>query len=549
MMSQCAPPVHRLPPEILRNIFRLVSPEQSNTMHGHDAAPTATYLSHVCGKWRHVALDMQELWSAWPRYKTVDESWTMLCCSRAQTAPLDLEWHISYTTKKDRSGTVYIPRVRQTLPHASRARSLAIHIDMDYAPGPLAFWREEVLPAISVPFPLLEDFYYFANNELSEDDTRILKPSLFGGVCPPRLRKMSLFSCEALQSCPIYSANLRHLTLFSARAWTDVNSMIQLFQSIPNLETFSYSFGAYSDELAYDTTPTPRYPFRAVSMKHMKSFETLDSLFVPGITIFCYLALPPDVRISFWWTSSEDVDEHEAGQLTQVLEHMRLASDALSQHFAAALAKGMRYFHSVAISGTDVTPLYHARDADDEHVLHDIDLAAPFVETREMLARVEPCLMTALQPVFLQATYLRLARDVSYRSLGSESHIWMALWSNLHRYQQVTNLHLFGENVVRFVSFLRMRMGSASPAFSQPLFPLLKSITLSDFDFTKRMHGDAASRHSFAFTLGETVKRAYGESESFVCVYVGATCKGHEEAVLQIRLSLEIDQVETDAEV
>ncbi|KZV64542.1 hypothetical protein PENSPDRAFT_656490, partial [Peniophora sp. CONT] len=531
-------PVHCLPPEILGYIFQLINLEQLDR-RGHDGAPPLTYVSHVCERWRQIALDMQELWARWPRYRTADENWTLLCCLRATSAPLDLNWHI---------GSRYLPRVRHTLPHASRARSLDIHIYMDYTPDTCAFWHDEALPALSVPFPLLEDFSFISTEESEDYHARHLVSSLFGGICPPRLGTIFLSFCEALQSCPIYSASLQHLQVYNTRAWANVDDMIQLFQSIPKLESFEYALDSpYYNKYTFDPTPSQRYPLRAVTMDRLKSFSLRESRFVPGITIFCYLALPANASISFCCTRHEEVEEMDANELTQALEHMRLGTDALKQHFASALSQGMPYFHSIEIEAMYVRPLHHPDEEDRERLPQFICLQAPLAHTRNMLIRAEPCLMTALQPVFLRASYIRL----KWLGLRRHSHRWYSLWINMHRYLRVTQLHLHGTNAVHFVDYLRIWERSA--ALSVPLFPLLKTIRLSDFDFTQKMSGwimDAQDdERPFAVQFGDATNKIYGSSSFFTCIAVGTSCKGYEEAVEQLRLCLGEDRVQLDDEV
>ncbi|KZV70346.1 hypothetical protein PENSPDRAFT_685600 [Peniophora sp. CONT] len=543
------PPVHRLPPEILRDIFRLLDVDRSYAFR-HHGAPPLTYLSHVCRKWRHVALDMQELWNSWPRYRTADENWTLLCCSRARTTPLDLEWTVGASYRSDELNNRCHSLVRHTLPHASRARTLVINIDADFVPSVAAFWRDEVLPVLSMHFPLLEDFSYMPNIETSNDEMRIITPSIFSGVYPPHLRKMFLSSCEALQTCPIYSANLQHLHLYSARAWTDVDGMIRLFQSIPNLETFEYSLGTteFDDDYVYDPTPSLHHPLRAVAMNRLKSFKTIQSRFVHGITILCYLALPPDANISFWWTDNEEAEEMEAHELTQAIEHMRLGSEALNQHFVSAVFTGMQPFRAVEIAGTCVRPLHvEEESADATRAPPSLSLTAPLVDTREMLLRAEPCLLTALQPIFLQATYLRLKLSDLHDIHDTEQ--WIALWVNLYQYQKVTDLHLFGKNVVWFFDYLVVRLNPEFPASTPALFPLLENITVSDFDFTKARRTRDGDERPFGMRFGDVVNRIFGGLESFGNVWVGHTCKGHGAAVEQLRMCLGDDRVESDDEV
>ncbi|VDB93553.1 unnamed protein product [Peniophora sp. CBMAI 1063] len=544
MFLSVAPSVHRLPPELLRYIFRLVGGPES-ALDEHGSKPPLAYLSHVCGRWREVALDMQEMWSYWPQYNRMNDNWTQLCCSRAKTVPLVLLWQIGYGQDADGTGSTYLPHIRHTLSHVSRARDFAIRHHPDPDPASTAFWRDEALPAISIPCPLLEKFWYGSNPELSDDDLRCLKPTLFGGRCPPRLYDAHLSSCEALLSTPIYSANLLHLSLWNTRAWIDVDGMVEVFRSIPNLESFTYSLSnAYRGDFTFDCRPSGRHHLRSVPMNRIKSFRITESCFVPGITIFSYLALPPNAYISLKWDADERAQGMEPHELEDAVEHMRIGLKALNQHFMSANRDGQSPLDAVEIAGTNVRPLYHgSKDRDTDESVSGVSLYAPLIDTQQMLLRPEPCLMTALHPIFTGASYLRL----TIGNAGDTTR-WYALWCNLHCYSKVIDLHLCGKSVERFVEFLMIRMLPGFWENTPRLFPLLESITISDFDFTgtcNRMRPDGDER-PLVQALGDAVKSVYGDQESFDAIVVGATCVGHEDAVKQFKLCLGEDRVELD---
>ncbi|VDB93549.1 unnamed protein product [Peniophora sp. CBMAI 1063] len=538
-----APPVSRLPSEILCVIFLSVHRQQDDDDR-HDGAPPCLPLSHVCKRWREVTLGMQELWSAWPRYHTIDFHWTFLCCERAKTIPLDLKWRV-WTSSKGDAEQAYYSRLRRTLLHASRAKSLDIDLGSSNKVA-TALWINEALPALSVPFPLLEVFSYQSDVvEVIDERMRCLPVRLFGGIIPPLLREVSLGGCEAPSCCPIYSANLRSLQLTDARAWTNVGDMIRLFQSIPNLEEFQYSLSTpYHVDFAYDYMPSQHHPLRAVDMHRMKSFQLFEAKFIPGILIFSYLALPAECGIYFGWSEYGLAEEMDQREIEHALRYMHIGAQALSLHFSSALEENKAYYQSVKVSNKSVRPLRYLDIDKGRRLPLDISLQAPLLDTRQMRMRDEPLLLTALQPVFLQATYLLLTYERTFsESDDDDGDEWIALWLDLHHYQKVTELHLSGDTLDCFAAYLRLREVRSYP----PLFPALGVITISHFDFIQSAEDTAEDGRSVLHDFGTAVERAYGASASFERVYVGASCKGQKDAIKRLRLYLGTTRVRGDA--
>ncbi|KZV70347.1 hypothetical protein PENSPDRAFT_752665 [Peniophora sp. CONT] len=554
MEALSSTPMHRLPPEVLIRIFGMVYAEWDMADHdaNYEGAPDHMEVSHVCQRWRKAALDTQELWSRWPRYETVDDGWTLLCCSRATTAPLYLNWKVGWTGDDDDAEEFYHSRIRHILPYAARAQYLSIDVGIDYGSdermGPKTFWHAEVLPALSTPFSLLQVFRIEMEfDDFNDDFTLCLDKTLFDGHSPPALRSVFLSCCEAKSNTPLFSSNLSKLEIHHARAWTNVDDMIRVFQSIPNLESLIYRFDYESSSRhLYDATPSQHYPLRAVPMNRLKSFTLIDCRIVAGITVFCYLALPfdTDIHIQCTYDVMADMSEDE---LTQAYRCMRMGADALQQHFASALRSGYDPYAAVEIDDSSVSPISFMDDASNggRPLPRTLCWYTPFApmrglsqHSREILAQSEPCVLIALQPVFLQATYLHLN--------GSYADKWNTLWAKLHLYDKVAELHLSYKTVRYFATYLDSREYRVErlPA----LFPFLEIMTLSHFNFRGAKTIDDEGR-ALVDVLGAAVCRTYGTSESFQRIYVGASCKGQRDTIERLRVHLGEQRVAGDSKV
>ncbi|VDB99113.1 unnamed protein product [Peniophora sp. CBMAI 1063] len=337
--STTTPPVLRLPTELINRIFLFIAAHYRVTdeyLH----APPCLFLTHICRRWRTVALDCQELWST--RLPRSSPRWTDLCLSRAPTIPLDAAIEYEFMD----TDAAYHQNAWTVLSQWSRIRSLRVH-----ALYQATFFGVEA-SAVTMLNSLLEALSG-RNTELEQLElsyqTQSTPPSWFGfelpqvcaGEQPPKLRDLQLTNLALPSATPslLFTASLCSLKLYETKAWTDVNAMIQCLQATPMLQTLEYIFSEYYNDRrwAFDFQPSRQYHERCVHLPHLEHLK-LGCFWIHTITIFKYIAAPSRCNVDIFqaqnWASVK-------GQLNDdtVTTHAHAAREAFTQHFAAAIAQ------------------------------------------------------------------------------------------------------------------------------------------------------------------------------------------------------------------
>ncbi|TFK78924.1 hypothetical protein K466DRAFT_506496, partial [Polyporus arcularius HHB13444] len=216
--------VHKLPPEIVLLIFDLVRHETAREA-GHatvelSAAGNCSLVSltHVCRRWRAVALDCPALWTGIVSRSSSAETFVQRACDMPLSVAADVV-----------GGRLSMPTKR--LLWRLRARIQCLHIVMEFLPQLLMF--RKMLGRLSSNLLSLA-IVVRRSRRMHPDRLEHLFP-LFGGRAPC-LRSLSISSPDPLMPTDHFPA-LANLHLSNSDHTQILNELSQLLRRTPNLET------------------------------------------------------------------------------------------------------------------------------------------------------------------------------------------------------------------------------------------------------------------------------------------------------------------------
>ncbi|KAJ7593888.1 hypothetical protein C8J56DRAFT_423501 [Mycena floridula] len=315
-------PVHRLPPELLAEIFRLLQeqPQSFCPSFEYEVPSRSDYrwmdLLQVCRHWRGIVATSPMLWSA---IDTLFRPETFL--KRSGAAPLSV-----FIPNTDR---VSDSLIRQIASQGSHLREL--HCWGGY--------REELLPYFQkCPGPLLEALTLLPGVGSPSVDQAILPP-LFGGIMP----KLTKVSIDYYTSWPAgYFTKLTHLCLSNQYDFSrpSTSDFLDFLDASPLLEELSLdSAGPTKDNTAdYPTT----HASRIVNLEHLRE---LNIGRFPATTVIArflsHLALPATTNTYIWGQSLLNIDEN-LGMLLPG-DYSRLANFQAVRHLVLSRHPSGRY--------------------------------------------------------------------------------------------------------------------------------------------------------------------------------------------------------------
>ncbi|KZV65162.1 hypothetical protein PENSPDRAFT_756702 [Peniophora sp. CONT] len=343
--------IHHLPVEILLAIFEyaalddrpmgesLVSSEIGWATASRRDPSTSVNISHVCHRWRLVALSHRTLWARVPR---LHDNWTDAYLSRSPTL-LDVEIrpeHFLDATEERDMMLLYI---------ISRARSLSISFSSEMLPVsqkdysvPSKFLR--VLKTSQAPY--LEELRFVLRRP--KDVVHALVQGPFKPFGDQVLRSLhtAKFNYVFLDALAFQWPALRTLELDDCIAWQSVPGFVDLFVSLPLLEDFMFGqtivMNAYMlREEVSENLP----PLRSIPMTRLKSF-ILHGSYTDIFIALAVLAIPcgslikltlADSNSPYWCTAN-------------ISAKLRILRDALSSHFFH-IPSGELPFHSLTFEG------------------------------------------------------------------------------------------------------------------------------------------------------------------------------------------------------
>ncbi|VDC07027.1 unnamed protein product [Peniophora sp. CBMAI 1063] len=324
-----------LPPELLEHIMKMRVHDSSGAATArsaeavHRCSPFDYKLTHVCQRWRCIALACSALWSTIHLSKAPE--WIELCLTRCPNGPLDLHIHVQ---------ALWIePQLRQAiqmiLPHLHRARSIDLHLGLDLLhldhrgrqeivflidvlealTNTIASHTASILEEMDVNFPyqLVDAFIRSPNFPLTEEVRR---------EQVARLRDISFTDHLARKATSLRASSLFHLVLYNVQCWHDIDGVIEFLQATPLLGRFVYHLPRIQDDgVPFNATRSHIYPLRCVRLDDLRYLE-LDTMFAVQVAIFSYVAIPLSTEVhtfGFYDTHDDEISNTHAAMLSEAL--------------------------------------------------------------------------------------------------------------------------------------------------------------------------------------------------------------------------------------
>ncbi|KAJ3729549.1 hypothetical protein C8R42DRAFT_169472 [Lentinula raphanica] len=297
--------IRKLPPELLADIFlQLVAPDQERyyRLSIYSSYPkadpsqqaSAIVLSHVCRKWRSVALSTPQLWSTisvphrTPLASSVYDGLVKMCINHSRVSPLYITLSVlSSSNAAFRSASAKGPRysaaletLNKFMPEITRWRYFHFDLLLRQLNSP----PDQILPTLPPDgAPDLRKVYFRMHFEQLEcPETRWMLELLRAS---PNLRHIT-FSAPLSN---LVAAPWVHLQHFYARGGIRLRDLFLVFGGCPVLEICEASF-----ELAEEgpSLPTFRDSDSAIVLAHLRVLEFTHLRHAELTTVLQWLTLP-----------------------------------------------------------------------------------------------------------------------------------------------------------------------------------------------------------------------------------------------------------------
>ncbi|KAG1808602.1 uncharacterized protein BJ212DRAFT_638807 [Suillus subaureus] len=267
--SNARVPISRLPDDILLMIFELFEEEKRLTGHdrGHyasviDNAPACLEVTHVCRRWRNVALGCPTLWRF---ISSISPLWLDVMLQRSQKAPLVV------TCKQSLISISREDYFETLLSHLPRIKHLKLYQTSDRIIDLLSS-----MPASMLETCILED-------RGGLHPTASMSNTIFQAQAP-LLRCLEVDSFDRRWSSCIFGG-LRTLRV----GGTSLPNLLSALRCMPVLEhlMFQHQFLSSDEPILLDKVPLAR----------LKSIA-IEAMLETAVILFTHLALPVDVKIA-----------------------------------------------------------------------------------------------------------------------------------------------------------------------------------------------------------------------------------------------------------
>ncbi|VDB96583.1 unnamed protein product [Peniophora sp. CBMAI 1063] len=488
-------PIHTLPAELLVMIFVVIADNIIDI--GRTKAPPCMFLSHVCGRWRTVALACQELWSTFLPRKSV--KWTEDCLGRCPSIPLEVSIDMNYAWV---DGSIEATAL--VMQHWARISNLRVRpaiYPSDTNAEELSEGSQAILETLfgflARPTECLEALELDMSCDfgvVNENWIPVALPQhLFGSLPPPRLHRLKLTLCRLPATPPLqlFAPSLRSLELVNAKAWPDIDTMVAYLQTVPLLESLTYQFWLESDD-NFDCRPSRNHRARCVHLPNLRKLY-LNGLWTQNIAIFSYIAIPSRCDLASDYHALVPIDD--SSSVATVMRLITIYNQALTEHLAPAISNGAFYSY-VEISDYGV-------DAELE-----TETRLEQIKRQKMLLPPELkgyfCLPLTEVDIIVQAafrTFLTQPILTNADRLAFNAEAWRHCPDAFDRYSAVREVLLEEcEGMTAFTSALRLRGAS--------LFPNLRRIVLH------RLSTDQALSDS-SVKLAEAIRDTHVADGSF----------------------------------
>ncbi|KAK7060818.1 hypothetical protein VNI00_000551 [Paramarasmius palmivorus] len=273
-------PIHRLPPEVLANIFTICG-EDFNDIHPIKMPP-AVAVSLVCGRWRSVALSTPFLWSSiritfrnweWGQHEKVARL-TETYLSRSKTSPLHLKMDI--TCIDDGADVDITPALDVLVQNSSRWRTL----DIICRPW---VWQTSTLRGVRGRLSKLRHLRLSAFSDGEDDaadDLEIINTNIFDDC--PDLHSLCLMpnSSDALSAIVLPWHQIQNLELESS----EIRTAMLFITRCPNLQRVEFNNHNFIGMEEVDDVEVVTSSVKSLSISLYQSPQVFQVLTVPSLT-------------------------------------------------------------------------------------------------------------------------------------------------------------------------------------------------------------------------------------------------------------------------
>ncbi|KAF8262624.1 hypothetical protein EI94DRAFT_1743147 [Lactarius quietus] len=286
LMSNRVPhPITLLPTEILSEIMcylplffgrdapsihslsRDLDPSRRYTRDGPIRTPHWVAVSHVCHRWREIALKCKALWTVVP---LVSVSWAQRALTLSHPHPIIL--HIDSKDKSLDKGYLSVDALCLALMHIERIRKIHIHSPWGTRHGDRIM--DVVFGTLFRGAPSLEEL------DLAPDPPFLARPGLDGNkrATEPELqalRVIRLEQCFLPADCVLFHPGLTHLRLSGTRAvWPAMEPLLSTLALVPKLQVLEL----------YGVLPTAHSSPHPASTADRRILPLLHELHLGGTT-------------------------------------------------------------------------------------------------------------------------------------------------------------------------------------------------------------------------------------------------------------------------
>ncbi|KAF8262416.1 hypothetical protein EI94DRAFT_1743698 [Lactarius quietus] len=266
--------ISSLPTEIITAIFFLLRVPGTG---GKPDTLLALRITHVCHRWREIALNQPLFWSH-VNFTTVSPTGATEILARARTAPLHLEAKVPIHIW---DSSRFLSFKKDLQAHVSHI----YHLRISAAPAHL----QKTLQGLISPAPTLEHLSLSIEKYRPRTSSRISVPDTLFDATTPRLSSLELSNCNISWKSPLLSGlkNLEIITL-SVSARPTLTDWLDALDGMPQLESLILdSAFPVASRFPVDVQRTVTLPFLAhldISAAELDCGLALAHLVLPALT-------------------------------------------------------------------------------------------------------------------------------------------------------------------------------------------------------------------------------------------------------------------------